>query len=297
MGQPDIPAGSARRQQGRGSGTRAGMPGPPAAVAGQPSSGGCSPALGQAGHRAGCRPASASAGLARCSTTGRCPGSARRPGISPCHRGDRVRHRAPLGLGGHPRACRAARVTADLHCVTKCTSRLSPGRASPRPSCSGSRRLRARSPTSWCGPSTGTARTSGSRTSPPTPRCWPPRWRGQPLTPEHGYPMRLVVPHLYGWKSVKWVRAVEYLTEDRRGFWEERGYHNSADPWHEQRFSYQESGDRADGCAGRRRSSTGQRVRRVQHVAGAVPQHGAEVAAEVRPERGAPGDPPRVVPG
>jgi DMSO/TMAO reductase YedYZ molybdopterin-dependent catalytic subunit len=63
---------------------------------------------------------------------------------------------------------------------------------------------------------------------------------GAPLTPEHGYPMRLVVPHLYGWKSVKWVRAVEYLTADRRGFWEERGYHNSADPWHEQRFSYQE---------------------------------------------------------
>ena len=63
---------------------------------------------------------------------------------------------------------------------------------------------------------------------------------GVPLTPEHGYPMRLVVPHLYGWKSVKWVRAVEYLTADRRGFWEERGYHNSADPWHEQRFSYQE---------------------------------------------------------
>jgi len=64
---------------------------------------------------------------------------------------------------------------------------------------------------------------------------------GQPLTPEHGYPMRLVVPHLYGWKSVKWVRAVEYLTHDRRGFWEERGYHNSADPWQEERFSHQET--------------------------------------------------------
>jgi DMSO/TMAO reductase YedYZ molybdopterin-dependent catalytic subunit len=63
---------------------------------------------------------------------------------------------------------------------------------------------------------------------------------GAPLTPEHGYPIRLVVPHLYGWKSVKWVRAVEYLTENRRGFWEERGYHNSADPWHEERFSHQE---------------------------------------------------------
>jgi DMSO/TMAO reductase YedYZ molybdopterin-dependent catalytic subunit len=60
------------------------------------------------------------------------------------------------------------------------------------------------------------------------------------LTPEHGYPLRLVVPALYAWKSVKWVRAIEYLTTDRRGFWEERGYHNVADPWQEQRYSYQE---------------------------------------------------------
>jgi DMSO/TMAO reductase YedYZ molybdopterin-dependent catalytic subunit len=63
---------------------------------------------------------------------------------------------------------------------------------------------------------------------------------GAELTPEHGYPVRLVVPGLYAWKSVKWVRAVEYLTRDRRGFWEERGYHNTADPWREQRYSYQE---------------------------------------------------------
>jgi DMSO/TMAO reductase YedYZ molybdopterin-dependent catalytic subunit len=63
---------------------------------------------------------------------------------------------------------------------------------------------------------------------------------GAPLTPEHGYPLRLVVPTLYAWKSVKWVRAIEYLTMDRRGFWEERGYHNTADPWREQRYSYQE---------------------------------------------------------
>ena len=60
------------------------------------------------------------------------------------------------------------------------------------------------------------------------------------LTPEHGYPLRLVVPSRYAWKSVKWVRAIEYLTKDRRGFWEERGYHNAADPWREQRYSYQE---------------------------------------------------------
>jgi DMSO/TMAO reductase YedYZ molybdopterin-dependent catalytic subunit len=64
---------------------------------------------------------------------------------------------------------------------------------------------------------------------------------GRPLTPDHGAPLRVVVPHLYAWKSVKWVRAIEYLTGDRRGFWEERGYHNIADPWREQRYSYQET--------------------------------------------------------
>jgi DMSO/TMAO reductase YedYZ molybdopterin-dependent catalytic subunit len=63
---------------------------------------------------------------------------------------------------------------------------------------------------------------------------------GEQLTPDHGWPLRLVVPRLYAWKSAKWVRAVEYLTTDRRGFWEERGYHNVADPWREQRYSYQE---------------------------------------------------------
>jgi DMSO/TMAO reductase YedYZ molybdopterin-dependent catalytic subunit len=63
---------------------------------------------------------------------------------------------------------------------------------------------------------------------------------GERLTPDHGFPVRLVVPHLYAWKSVKWARAVEYLVQDQRGFWEERGYHNTADPWREQRYSYQE---------------------------------------------------------
>ena len=68
---------------------------------------------------------------------------------------------------------------------------------------------------------------------------------GAPLTPEHGFPVRLVVPHLYAWKGPKWVRGIEYLTADRRGFWEERGYHNIGDPWREQRYSYQE--DAGDG--------------------------------------------------
>ncbi len=66
---------------------------------------------------------------------------------------------------------------------------------------------------------------------------------GEELTRDHGYPLRLVVPHLYAWKGPKWVRGVEYLRADQRGFWEERGYHNRADPWQEQRYSYQEDED------------------------------------------------------
>jgi len=60
---------------------------------------------------------------------------------------------------------------------------------------------------------------------------------GKPLTPEHGYPVRLVVPRRYFWKSAKWIRAIELVGEDRPGFWEQNGYHNEADPWKEERFS------------------------------------------------------------
>jgi DMSO/TMAO reductase YedYZ molybdopterin-dependent catalytic subunit len=59
---------------------------------------------------------------------------------------------------------------------------------------------------------------------------------GEPLTPEHGYPVRLIVPHLYAWKSVKWVRGIEFLDHDTPGFWEQNGYHMYGDPWKEQRF-------------------------------------------------------------
>jgi DMSO/TMAO reductase YedYZ molybdopterin-dependent catalytic subunit len=60
---------------------------------------------------------------------------------------------------------------------------------------------------------------------------------GKPLTPDHGYPMRLVVPHLYFWKSAKWVRGIELLDADRPGFWERNGYHMRGDPWAEERYS------------------------------------------------------------
>ncbi len=67
------------------------------------------------------------------------------------------------------------------------------------------------------------------------------RHGGQPLATEHGGPIRLVIPHLYAWKSAKWVCGVEVLTENERGFWEENGYHTYGDPWREQRFSSQET--------------------------------------------------------
>jgi DMSO/TMAO reductase YedYZ molybdopterin-dependent catalytic subunit len=61
---------------------------------------------------------------------------------------------------------------------------------------------------------------------------------GEPLTLEHGWPLRLVVPGKYFWKSAKWLRGIELLDHDRPGFWERYGYHNDADPWHEQRYGF-----------------------------------------------------------
>jgi DMSO/TMAO reductase YedYZ molybdopterin-dependent catalytic subunit len=60
---------------------------------------------------------------------------------------------------------------------------------------------------------------------------------GSPLRPEHGGPARLLVPHLYFWKSAKWVRGLELLDADEPGFWERYGYHNYGDPWREQRYA------------------------------------------------------------
>ena len=59
---------------------------------------------------------------------------------------------------------------------------------------------------------------------------------GEPLEPEHGGPARLLVPHLYFWKSAKWVRGLEITQDDEPGFWERNGYHNRGDPWQEQRY-------------------------------------------------------------
>ena len=63
------------------------------------------------------------------------------------------------------------------------------------------------------------------------------KYGGEPLPPEHGGPARLLVPHLYFWKSAKWVRQLRFVERDQPGFWESLGYHNYGDPWREQRYA------------------------------------------------------------
>jgi DMSO/TMAO reductase YedYZ molybdopterin-dependent catalytic subunit len=63
------------------------------------------------------------------------------------------------------------------------------------------------------------------------------RRNGEDITPDHGWPLRLVVPKRYFWKSAKWVRSLEFMAQDQLGFWENLGYNNHADPWLEERFS------------------------------------------------------------
>ena len=62
-------------------------------------------------------------------------------------------------------------------------------------------------------------------------------WEGQPLPREHGGPVRVITPKLYAWKGTKWVRRIDFLPRDRRGFWEVRGYSNTAEPWLNDRYS------------------------------------------------------------
>jgi len=61
---------------------------------------------------------------------------------------------------------------------------------------------------------------------------------GEPLTPDHGYPLRLVIPGKYFWKSAKWLRGLELSAVDKPGFWERYGYNNNADPWNEERYGF-----------------------------------------------------------
>jgi DMSO/TMAO reductase YedYZ molybdopterin-dependent catalytic subunit len=62
-------------------------------------------------------------------------------------------------------------------------------------------------------------------------------WEGAPLPREHGGPVRMITPKLYAWKGAKWIRKIDFLAEDRKGFWEVRGYSNSAEPWFNDRYA------------------------------------------------------------
>ena len=129
-------------------------------------------------------------------------------------------------------------ITRDIHCVTKWSKfdttwegvidRRPPGRrrhrAADRRTCS---------PT----PSTATRPTCRRRISSAAARWSPSRYDGKPIPPDHGGPARLLVPHLYFWKSAKWVNALQFTERDEAGFWELRGYHMYGDPWQEQRYS------------------------------------------------------------
>ena len=93
----------------------------------------------------------------------------------------------------------------------------------------------ARRPTCSRSPTPATRRTSRSTTSPAARRGW--RGRSTAAAPkEHGGPARLLVPHLYFWKSAKWIAGLRLLDHDEPGFWEQNGYHDRGDPWLEQRY-------------------------------------------------------------
>ena len=63
------------------------------------------------------------------------------------------------------------------------------------------------------------------------------KFEGKELEPNHGWPLRLVIPHLYGWKSAKWIKEIQFTSNPMPGFWEVRGYHMNGDPWKQERFS------------------------------------------------------------
>ena len=100
----------------------------------------------------------------------------------------------------------------------------------------GARRLGPRRPTSWSTPSTDFTTNLPLADLDRPANLLALTYNGEPLTPEHGGPVRLLVPHLYLWKSAKWVTGFELLEEDSPGFWEQNGYHMRGDPWGEERY-------------------------------------------------------------
>ena len=132
-------------------------------------------------------------------------------------------------------------VQADMHCVTGWTTldnhwegvpfRVLAGRAAPKPE--------ARWVITHCDHGYTSNLSLAALMDDDVLVAW--GHNGAPLEPEHGFPLRLVVPKRYAWKSAKWLRGLEFTDRNERGFWEVRGYHTHADPWREERYSYEES--------------------------------------------------------
>jgi DMSO/TMAO reductase YedYZ molybdopterin-dependent catalytic subunit len=135
--------------------------------------------------------------------------------------------RAFLGL---PREA----VTVDIHCVTKWSKLDTRWTGVPVSALLDHVQTDAAHLTAWCD--------GGYTTNLPVQdvrdgKAWIVyEYDGEPLPPEHGGPARLLVPHLYFWKSAKWVRGLELREHDQPGFWESYGYHDHGDPWREQRY-------------------------------------------------------------
>jgi DMSO/TMAO reductase YedYZ molybdopterin-dependent catalytic subunit len=136
-----------------------------------------------------------------------------------------------------------ARVTADMHCVTGWTTLDNEWEGIPFPVLA--ERAHLKPEANWVVAHCEYGYTSNLSLQAMMDDDVLVAWanRGEPLSPEHGYPLRLVVPKRYAWKSAKWLHGLELTDRNRRGFWEVRGYHTHADPWREERYSYQEAKD------------------------------------------------------
>jgi DMSO/TMAO reductase YedYZ molybdopterin-dependent catalytic subunit len=124
--------------------------------------------------------------------------------------------------------------TADIHCVTKWSKLDTTWKGVPVDTLLAAVGTDAKYVTAW---SDGGYTTNLPLEDITGGRAWIAyEFGGKPLEPEHGGPARLLVPHLYFWKSAKWVRGLELHDHDQPGFWERYGYHNYGDPWKEQRY-------------------------------------------------------------
>ncbi len=128
----------------------------------------------------------------------------------------------------------AEEITADIHCVTKWSKIGTRWEGVSVDTLLEGVETQAKYVSAWCD--------GGYTTNLPLEavvggQAWVAyRYEGEDLEPEHGGPARLLVPHLYFWKSAKWVRGLRLMVEDQPGFWETLGYHNYGDPWREQRY-------------------------------------------------------------